>query len=79
MITDAILVIFFGLADGLVGLFPVVTLPPSAGLSALAGANVVFPFDVMFNWLGVSLILGSGLLVFWLGKLVLNLIRGSGA
>ena len=78
MITDAILDILFSTINFLIGLLPLITLPAGVGLSVFAAANSVFPFDVMLSWLGVSLLLGSGLLVFWLAKTIFSAARGGG-
>jgi hypothetical protein len=79
MISDAILDVLFAVVSGVVGLFPTWQLPNGPGLTVLAAANVVIPFDVLFFWLGVTIAFGIVGLVYWGIMVVVNLIRGSGA
>lgn len=79
MISDALLDVLFVLVSGVVGLFPTWSLPNGPGLSVLATANIVIPFDVLFFWIGVTIAFGVVGLTYWGIMVVVNIIRGSGA
>jgi hypothetical protein len=78
-ISDLILDFLFGVVSAIVSIFPTFTIPNGPGFTALAAANFIIPFDVLFFWLGVTLSVGIVGLLYWLFMVVVNLIRGSGA
>lgn len=80
MLLTALLAIVVTLAKAGLALFPTWRPPTnSPGWTALSAANIVLPLDTWSMLMGLTLGAMLAGLVVWVVKLVLNLIRGSGA
>ena len=78
MILDALVNIVLTLVNAVLLVFPTWTPPPSPGLTALAAANIVIPFDTFVTLFGASIAFTLASLAVWAVNWVLNKVRGSG-
>lgn len=85
MITEGLILLFLSLANLVLGFLPDPASLPSGINSAFtlfAGffqkANQIFPMDVVFTIIGLTLTIETGILAFQFGNWLYNKIRGAG-